>query len=257
MPQCPICKAAVWLGHQYCSTCGNPLPPPEGVDYSCPQCGLPLATPQETCQKCNPPLTEITGVPIMVPPRTWGSRFKIIGLIMGAGLIVVGLLMVFPFKKIIRPPQMTMAPASQAVSGQTHTAAPIPASRTAPSAPMAPAVQEIKTPSAPTTSFPGKVTAPNPSLPRYFVNTHELSMRDAPDTSALLISTLNFKDEVELLDTADGWGRVRDVKRNIVGWSYMRYLEPVAADGPQTVPQNQASIPQEPKAIAAKASGDM
>jgi hypothetical protein len=50
--------------------------------------------------------------------------------------------------------------------------------------------------------------------------------------SAPQIATLNFNDEVELLETSGGWGRVRDVRRNIVGWSYMRYFEPVAADGP-------------------------
>jgi hypothetical protein len=42
--------------------------------------------------------------------------------------------------------------------------------------------------------------------------------------SAPRIATLNFNDEVELLETSGGWGRVRDVRRNIVGWSYMRYL---------------------------------
>jgi hypothetical protein len=44
------------------------------------------------------------------------------------------------------------------------------------------------------------------------------------------IATLDFKDEVELLDISGGWGRIREVRRNIVGWSYMRYLVPVTAD---------------------------
>jgi hypothetical protein len=43
--------------------------------------------------------------------------------------------------------------------------------------------------------------------------------------SALQIATLNFHDEVEFLETSGGWGRVRDVRRNIVGWSSMRYLK--------------------------------
>ena len=42
--------------------------------------------------------------------------------------------------------------------------------------------------------------------------------------SAPRIATLNLNDEVELLETSRGWGRVRDVRRNIIGWSYMRYL---------------------------------
>lgn len=48
--------------------------------------------------------------------------------------------------------------------------------------------------------------------------------------SAPQIDTLNFKDEVELLDTSVGWGRIREVRRDIVGWSNMRYLVPVKAD---------------------------
>jgi hypothetical protein len=48
--------------------------------------------------------------------------------------------------------------------------------------------------------------------------------------SAPQIATLDFKDEVELLDTSGGWGRIREVRRDIVGWSYIRYLEPVKAD---------------------------
>jgi hypothetical protein len=58
----------------------------------------------------------------------------------------------------------------------------------------------------------------------YFVNVHSLALRDGPTMSAPQIATLNFHDEVELLETSGGWGRVRDVRRNIVGWSYMRYL---------------------------------
>jgi hypothetical protein len=58
----------------------------------------------------------------------------------------------------------------------------------------------------------------------YFVNVHSLALRDGPSLSAPQIATLNFHDEVELLETSGRWGRVRDVRRNIVGWSYMRYL---------------------------------
>jgi SH3-like domain-containing protein len=79
------------------------------------------------------------------------------------------------------------------------------------------------------------VTTPTPPLPRYFVNTHALSLRDGPDSSAALITILDFKDEVELLDTSDGWGRVRDMQRDIVGWANMRYLQRSAVDGPRDV----------------------
>jgi len=50
--------------------------------------------------------------------------------------------------------------------------------------------------------------------------------------SAPQIATLNFKEEVELLDTSGGWGKIREVRRNMVGWSSMRYLVPVTADHP-------------------------
>jgi hypothetical protein len=45
--------------------------------------------------------------------------------------------------------------------------------------------------------------------------------------SAPLIATLKSNDEVELLETSGEWGRVRDIRRNILGWCYMRYLAPV------------------------------
>jgi hypothetical protein len=58
----------------------------------------------------------------------------------------------------------------------------------------------------------------------YVVKARYLALRDGPSMSASRIATLNFHDEVELLETSGGWGRVRDVRRNIVGWSSMRYL---------------------------------
>jgi hypothetical protein len=66
----------------------------------------------------------------------------------------------------------------------------------------------------------------------YFVKINYLALRDCPTRSAPQIATLNFKDEVELLDTSGGWGRIREVRRNLVGWSNMRYLAPVTADQP-------------------------
>jgi hypothetical protein len=62
----------------------------------------------------------------------------------------------------------------------------------------------------------------------YVVNVHSLALRVSPSRSAPLIAILNFRDEVEVLETYGGWGRVRGVRRDIVGWSNMRYL--AAAD---------------------------
>ena len=101
---------------------------------------------------------------------------------------------------------------------------PYPPDRNSPIGSQAPAAQEPAVLSEPTTPSPPKVTTPTPSPPRYVVNIHYLALRDGPSMSAPQIATLNFHDEVELLETSGGWGRVRDVRRNIVGWSYMRYL---------------------------------
>jgi hypothetical protein len=261
MPRCPTCNAAVWVGQQHCTTCCQPLPPPEGENYLCPQCGLSLATSQEICQKCNPSPAEITAVPIMAPAKAWRPWFKILGLSMGAGLIVVGLLLAFPFKKTIPPThppiQKIMIPAAPVVPAPTHTAAPIPAADNATPAPTVAAVQEITTPAAPATSPPPAVTPSPASFPRYFVNNNGLSIREDPDISAPLVGTLKYKDEVELLETSGGWGKVRDVKRNIVGWSYMRYLQPVEADESEAVSRHQAAVSKEPEPIAAKDSENM
>lgn len=64
--------------------------------------------------------------------------------------------------------------------------------------------------------------------------------------SAPQISILYFKDEVELLDTSGAWGKVRDMRRNIVGWCALRFLQPVSADGPRAAPQQGSLGPQGP-----------
>lgn len=229
MPQCPICKAAVWLGERYCGTCNNYLPHPEEEDHFCPQCGIRVAPQQEICHKCKAALPEIAGDPSTA--LAGGSRllFGVRSIFIGTGLVIVALLLVLLFKKGPGPPQPVVTPPPQAPAEQTPAATPIPPTETAPSAPTA---QEPAVRSEPTTPSPPKVTTPTPSPPMYFVNVHYLALRNGPSMSALPIATLKFHDEVELLETSGGWGRVRDVRRNIVGWSYMRYLVPVTVDHP-------------------------
>jgi hypothetical protein len=82
--------------------------------------------------------------------------------------------------------------------------------------------------------------------PRYSVKVRSLALRDAPSRSASRIATLNFQDEVGLIETAGAWGRVRDQQRNLVGWASRRYLEPLAADSPPAVPQHWPPEPKEP-----------
>ena len=50
--------------------------------------------------------------------------------------------------------------------------------------------------------------------PLYFVNVSSLALREGPTTAAPQIGTLQFNDEVEILDTSAGWGRVVDLRRD-------------------------------------------
>jgi hypothetical protein len=221
MPQCPICNAAVWVGERYCSTCDNYLPHPEEEDHFCPRCSLRVAPQQEICHKCKAALPETAGTPS--PAAASGSRllFGVRGIFIGTGLVIVALLLVFLFKKSSGPPPMVVTPPSRAPAKQTPAVLPFPTAKTAP---PAPAAQKLSGPSAPTPLSPPELATPTASPPMYVVNTHYLALRDGPSMSAPQIATLNFKDEVELLETSGGWGRVRDVRRNIVGWSNMHYL---------------------------------
>jgi hypothetical protein len=87
---------------------------------------------------------------------------------------------------------------------------------------------------------------PEPAPPIYFVNTSSLALRAGPTTAAPQIGTLQFNDEVELMDTSSGWARVYDLRRDMSGWASMRYLQPVPADRPRTVPKRRAPAPKEP-----------
>jgi hypothetical protein len=88
---------------------------------------------------------------------------------------------------------------------------------------------------------------PPPPPPLYFVNVSSLALREGPTTSAPMISTLHFNDEVELMGDSDGWGRVRDIRRGLVGWAYMKYLQPAPADRPRYVPPKRNAAPAAPK----------
>lgn len=230
MPQCPICNAAIWVGQRYCTTCDNYLPNPEEEDHFCPQCGIRVAPQQAICHKCIASLMEMAGTSSTELARAWKLSPWALGIFIGTSLVIVVLLLVFLFNKSSGPPQLMVTPPSPPASGQTPPTTSPPKAETAPSAPTAPAAQESVVPSAPAPPASPEVTTPTPSPPIYFVNVHGLALRDGPTMSSPQIATLDFKDEVELLDTSSGWGRIRDVRRNIVGWSYMRYLVPVTAD---------------------------
>ena len=229
MPQCPICNAAIWMGQRYCTICDNYLPNPEEEDHFCPQCGIRVAPQQRICPKCNASLMEMAGTSYTALPRARKLSPWVLGIFIGTSLVIVLLLLVLLFNKSSGPPQLMVTPPSPAASGQTPTTTSSQA-ETSPSAPTAPAAQEPVVPSAPAPPASPEVMTPTPSPPLYFVNIPFLALRDGPSMSSPQIATLDFKDKVELLDISRGWGRIRDVQRNIVGWSYMRYLVPVTAD---------------------------
>jgi len=224
MPQCPICNAAIWVGERYCATCDNYLPHPDEEDHFCPQCSIRVAPQQEICHKCKTALPESAGAPSKASARGSRPPFRVPGIFIGIGLVIATLLLVFLFKKSPGPPQVVVTPPPQVPSEQTPTVPPSPTAETAPAAPTAPAAQAPAVRSEPTTPAAPQVTTPTASPPLYFVKTYRLALRDGPSMSATQIATLKFHDEVELLGTSGGWGRVRDVRRNIVGWSSMRYL---------------------------------
>jgi hypothetical protein len=86
---------------------------------------------------------------------------------------------------------------------------------------------------------------PPPAPPLYFVNVSSLALRSGPTTAAPQISTLYFNEEVELLDSSAGWARVRVMGRPLEGWASMKYLQPVPADRPRSVPAKRKA-PAEP-----------
>jgi hypothetical protein len=226
MSQCPKCNAAIWLGQRYCSTCDSYLPNPEEEDHFCPQCGIRVAPQQEFCHKCN--LLKLAEASFQT--MTWARRLppRVTGVFIGIGLVIVVLLLIVLKNKSPGPPPLIGPPPAPSASGQTPATSP-PRVETAPTAPAA---HELSGPSAPEPLSPPELKTPVPSPPRYIVKAQALALRDGPAVSATQIATLDFKDEVELLDTSGGWGRIREVGRNIVGWSNMRYLVPVTADHP-------------------------
>jgi hypothetical protein len=227
MPQCPICNAAIWIGQRYCSTCDNYLPNPEEEDLFCPKCGIRVAPQQEICHKCNASLPEMTGTSFQTLTRDRRRPPWVLGIFIGTGLVILVLFLVFLFNKGPGP----VPPPSPPASGQTPDNSP-PKVEAASSVPTAPASENLAGPLAPAPLSPPALKAPAPAPPRYLVNVRRLALRDGPTKSAPWLATLKFEDEVELLDTSDGWGKIREMRRDIVGWSRMRYLVLVTADQP-------------------------
>jgi hypothetical protein len=227
MPQCPFCNAAVWTGQQYCTTCDKYLPQPNEGDQFCPQCSIRVAPQQEICHKCKTALPESPGTPSTATTGALMLRFGVLGIFIGTCLVIVALLLVFLFNESHSPPKLAETPPPQAALDRISAAPPIPSpAETSSETPTSPVPKQPAVPPEPEIPSPPKVTIPAASPLMYVVNAYSLALWDGPSMSATQIATLNFNDEVELLETSGGWGKVRDVRRNIVGWSFMRYLSP-------------------------------
>jgi hypothetical protein len=90
-------------------------------------------------------------------------------------------------------------------------------------------------------------TPPPPPPPNYFVTVSGLALREGPTTAAPQVGTLDFNDEVVLLETSSGWARVEDVRRNRTGWASLRYLQPMPANRPQSAPRRRHAPAPTPK----------
>ena len=88
---------------------------------------------------------------------------------------------------------------------------------------------------------------PPPSPPHYFVTVSGLALRQGPTTASPQVGTLDFNDEVMVLETSSGWARVEDPRRNRTGWASMRYLQPMPANQPQSVPRRRSTPAPTPK----------
>ena len=88
-------------------------------------------------------------------------------------------------------------------------------------------------------------TPPPPSPPLYFVTVSGLALREGPTTAATQIGTLDFNDEVQLMNTSGGWAQVFVPRWNRTGWASMRYLQPMPADRPRSAPRRRPPPSQE------------
>lgn len=80
-----------------------------------------------------------------------------------------------------------------------------------------------------------------PGPPYYYVNVSSLALRAGPSTGNKILTTLGLNTQVEMLGSGvGGWMQVREVRTNIIGWVYGRYLEssPVSSPRPVTKPRS-------------------
>jgi len=78
--------------------------------------------------------------------------------------------------------------------------------------------------------------------PYYYVNVTSLALRSGPSTGNRILITLGLNNQVELLGSGvGGWLEVQDMRTNIIGWVYGRYLESTPVRSPRPVPKHRGS----------------
>jgi hypothetical protein len=143
MPQCPHCQVPYEVGQRYCSTCGSFLLHPEQGDTFCPQCGVRVSPRQEFCHECDAPLKGVPAAPAALGPAPeavapapeaapakvpTGTPSWLIGLLVGAGIVAVILLILLFTRGTSTPPAPALAPKVEAPApSQPATPAPAPA----------------------------------------------------------------------------------------------------------------------------------
>jgi len=147
MPQCPHCQAPFEAGQRYCSTCGSFLLHPEQGDTFCPQCDVRVSPRQEFCHECDAPLKgqaapEALGTaakaaapaPEAAPAKipAGGMPSWLMGVLVGAGILVIILLILLFTRGTTKPLPPAQAPKVEA---------PAPAPPAATATPAAPATQ--------------------------------------------------------------------------------------------------------------------
>ncbi|MBU4234373.1 MAG: zinc ribbon domain-containing protein [Proteobacteria bacterium] len=141
MPQCPHCQVPFEAGQRYCSTCGSFLLHPEQGNTFCPQCDVRVSPLQEFCHECDAPLKEAPAapealgtapeaLPAKIPPS--GMPSWLLGVLVGAGILVIILLVLLFTRGTTKPPPPPPAPKVEA---------PAPAPPAVTATPTAPATQ--------------------------------------------------------------------------------------------------------------------
>ena len=157
MPQCPHCQVPYEVGQRYCSTCGSFLLHPEQGDTFCPQCGVRVSHLQEFCHECDAPLKEGLAAPEALgtaavapvfapeaPPAKIspsGMPSWLMGVLVGAGILVIILLILLFTRGTSTPPAPATAPKVEAPPPAPPAAAVIPAAPATPAPEPAPSAE--------------------------------------------------------------------------------------------------------------------